>query len=114
MEFPGQGSDLSCSCDLCLSCSKAGSLTHCAELGIKPACQCSRDATNPVVPQQNLHNPFLKEYMVPKTGAESEKRIGPKKIEVEGVRLKTQYRNEMVERGSRGNGSGCGGAEDSI
>ena len=37
MEFPGHGSDLSC------SCGNAGSLTHCAGLGIKPASQCSRD-----------------------------------------------------------------------
>ena len=39
MVFPGQGSDPSCSWDLCCSCSNAGSLTHCAGLGIKPASQ---------------------------------------------------------------------------
>ena len=30
MEFPGLGSDLSCSCNLCLSWGNSGSLTHCA------------------------------------------------------------------------------------
>ena len=30
------------------------SLTHCAGLGIKPAFWCFRDATNPVVPRQEL------------------------------------------------------------
>ena len=43
MELPGQGSDLSHSCDLCCSCSNTGSLTHCAGPGIKPASQRSRD-----------------------------------------------------------------------
>ena len=52
MEFPGQGSDLSCSCNL--SCSTAGSLTHCARPGIKPVSQGSQDSTNPVAPQQEL------------------------------------------------------------
>ena len=33
MEFPGQGSDLGCSCDLHCSCGKTGSLTHCAGRG---------------------------------------------------------------------------------
>ena len=31
MEFPGQGSDLSYSCNLCCSCGNAGSLTHCVQ-----------------------------------------------------------------------------------
>ena len=34
------------------SCSNAGSLTHCAGLGIEPAFQRSSDAANPVVPQR--------------------------------------------------------------
>ena len=34
--------------------SNTGSLTHCARLGIEPASQCSRDTTNPTVPQQEL------------------------------------------------------------
>ena len=32
-KFPGQGSNLSCSCDLCHSCSNTGSLTYCATAG---------------------------------------------------------------------------------
>ena len=35
MELPGQGLDLNCSLDLSHSCGNAGSLTHCARLGIK-------------------------------------------------------------------------------
>ena len=34
-KFLGQGSNLSHSCDLCHSCSNAGSGTHCARLGIR-------------------------------------------------------------------------------
>ena len=41
-------------CDLSHSCGNAGSLTHCAGPGIKPASQRSQDATDPVVPQQEL------------------------------------------------------------
>ena len=33
---PGQGSNPSCSYDICHSCSKARSLIHCARLGIEP------------------------------------------------------------------------------
>ena len=56
MEFPGQGSDLSCSCDLpcSFSYSNTWSLTHCARLGIEPVFPCSRDAADPVVPQWEL------------------------------------------------------------
>ena len=36
MEFPGQGSDPSRSCDLSYTCSNAGSLTHCARPRIEP------------------------------------------------------------------------------
>ena len=53
-EFPGQGSDLRCSCDLCRSCSNARSLTHCSGLGIEPVSQRYRDAADPIVPQQEL------------------------------------------------------------
>ena len=35
MEFLGQGSEPSCTCDLCCGCN-TGSLTHCAGPGIKP------------------------------------------------------------------------------
>ena len=41
LEFPGQGSDQSRSCNLCYSCNNTGSLTHCARLGIEPVSQCS-------------------------------------------------------------------------
>ena len=54
MEFSGQGSDLSCSCNLPHSCSNAESLTHCVEPGIKPLSQCCRDAANFIVPEQEL------------------------------------------------------------
>ena len=54
MEFLGQGPDPSHSCDLSHSCSNARSLTHCARLGIEPANQCSQDAADPIVPQQEL------------------------------------------------------------
>ena len=36
-KFPGQGLKLSRLCDLCHSCSIAGSLTHCSRPGIEPA-----------------------------------------------------------------------------
>ena len=49
-EFPGQGSDLSCSYELNHSWDNTRSLTHCARLGIKLAFQCSSDAADPVVP----------------------------------------------------------------
>ena len=56
LEFPGQGSDLSHSWDLCCSCGNVRSLTYGAELGIKPASQCSQDATDLIAPQQELHD----------------------------------------------------------
>ena len=56
MEFLGQGSDLSCSCDLHSSCNNAGSSTHCDGMGINPASQCCRDAADPIVSQQKLQN----------------------------------------------------------
>ena len=46
--FPGQGSDPSC------SCGSAGSLTHCAGPGVKPASQPSQDTSDPLVPQREL------------------------------------------------------------
>ena len=51
---PGQGSDPSHSCNLSHSCDNTRSLIHCTRLGIKPTSQHSQDATNPVVPQQEL------------------------------------------------------------
>ena len=47
MEFLGQGSDPSHSCNLC---SNEGSLTHYAGLGVEPASHCSQEAMDPVVP----------------------------------------------------------------
>ena len=47
MEFLGQQSDSSHTCDPCHSCGSAGSLTHCAGPGLELAFQCSRDTTNP-------------------------------------------------------------------
>ena len=52
MESLGKESNLSCSCDVHHISGNATFLTHCAGLGIKPASQCSRDAANPVAPQQ--------------------------------------------------------------
>ena len=54
MEFPGQGPDLSSSCDLSCSCSNTRSLTHCARLGMEPVSQCFQDATDRIAPQQEL------------------------------------------------------------
>ena len=41
------------------SCSNTGCFTHCAGPGIEPVSQCSRDATNPLMPQQELLHFFL-------------------------------------------------------
>ena len=49
MEFLGQESDLSRSCDLRCSGGNARSLTHCAGLGMEPVSQGSRDTTDPIV-----------------------------------------------------------------
>ena len=54
LEFLGQGSDRSHSCDLSHSGGNARSLTHCARPGIKPVCQRSQDAADPVEPQREL------------------------------------------------------------
>ena len=54
MEFPGQGSDPSCSLDLSQSCGNARSITHCAEPGIKTISQHFQDTTNSTVPQWEL------------------------------------------------------------
>ena len=51
MEFPGQESDPSCSCDLSHSCNNTRSLTHCARPRIKTISQCSQDTANPVETQ---------------------------------------------------------------
>ena len=54
MEFPGQGSDLSCSHNLSQSFVNTRSLTHWAEQVIKPIFQHSQEATDPVVLQREL------------------------------------------------------------
>ena len=53
---PGPGIRSEWSCDLHCSCGNSGSLIHCARLGIEPMSQRSRDATDAVVPQQELLN----------------------------------------------------------
>ena len=58
MEFPGQGSDPSCSCNLYHSCGSAGSF-NCAGPRIKPVSWCCTDAANPFVPQWELHYVIL-------------------------------------------------------
>ena len=57
MHVQGQGSDPS---DLCCSCCKAGSLTHCAGQGSKPESHCSRDTTADLLaPHQELAHSAL-------------------------------------------------------
>ena len=66
MEFPGQGSELSCSFDLHCRCSHSGSLTHCAWLGIEPTSQRCRDTTDPaVLPQEPLSDAVLLKHPHP-------------------------------------------------
>ena len=52
VEFPGQESDLSCSCNL--SRRNAGSLTHSCRARIEPASQGSQDVAHPIAPEQEL------------------------------------------------------------
>ena len=54
MEFPGQGSDLSRGYNLRCRFSNARSLTLCAGPGTQPESQHSRDASDPIVPQQEF------------------------------------------------------------
>ena len=54
MEFLGQVSDPSRSCNLSCTCGNAGSLTHCGGPGIEPETQCYQEAASPVVPQWEL------------------------------------------------------------
>lgn len=54
MELWVQGSDPSYSRELSYSCSDAGSLTHCAGVGIEPTSQHPQDPANPVAPQWEL------------------------------------------------------------
>ena len=57
MEFPGQGSALSCSCDLYHSCGNARSFNQLCQAGDQTymSWHC-REAADPVVPQWQLHN----------------------------------------------------------
>ena len=50
IEFLGQGSDLSHSCDLSHSYGNTRSFTHCTRLGIEPESQGSREATDSIMP----------------------------------------------------------------
>lgn len=59
MEFLGQGSDPSYSCDLHCSYSNTGVLIHCAGPGNKIVSQDSRDTINPTVPQPQLQNDYV-------------------------------------------------------
>ena len=54
LEFPSQGSGLSCSLDLSRSYSTDGSLTRFAGPGIKPESQCSQDTADPIAPHREL------------------------------------------------------------
>ena len=60
MEFLGQVSDLGASYDLPCSCGDTRFLTHCARSEIESASQHSRDAADPVVPQQELFVVFFR------------------------------------------------------
>ena len=53
------GSDLSCNCDPCCSCSNAGSVAHYARPGIEPAFWCGRDTAHPIVLQWELLCSFV-------------------------------------------------------
>ena len=53
MEFPGQGSHPSHSCNLSGSYCQHESLTHCARLGIEPVSQRPQDATSPIAHSGN-------------------------------------------------------------
>ena len=68
MEFLGQGSVPSHSCDLQHSCGNTRSLTHSAWLGIKAESQCSRNATNPTVPQWELLEQEFLSFTDPEVG----------------------------------------------
>ena len=56
VEFPGQGSDLSCSCTPVANYTAAGArpdpLTHCARPGIEPVSWQCRDTADPTAPQR--------------------------------------------------------------
>ena len=55
VEFPGQRSDLSLSCNLC------NPLAQCAGAGIEPVSWSCRDAADPIVQQWELLHVFLDE-----------------------------------------------------
>ena len=58
-EFPGQGSDPSCLCDLCSNCINTRSFNPLCQPGAEPVFWCCRDTTKPIVPQQELLYVFL-------------------------------------------------------
>ena len=62
MEFLGQGSKVNQICNLCHSCSKAGSLIHCTRQESNPhPCLC-RDTIDLVAPQQEFPKSFFIYY----------------------------------------------------
>ena len=60
MEFPGQGSDLICNCNLGHSWGNTRSSTHCAASGTESVSQCSQDTASPVAPQRECQSLFFK------------------------------------------------------
>ena len=73
---PGQGSEPNLTFHLRRSCSNAGSLTHCAGLGIKPASWHCRDTSNPITPQRELLGGQFKSSLQPQPGKQI--RVGAK------------------------------------
>lgn len=62
MEFPGQGSDGSCSCHLRHSWGNTESSTHCVRLGIELVSQRFQGTADPTAAQWKLlHDAFLNE-----------------------------------------------------
>ena len=59
MEFWGQRSDLSHSCDLRTAVTMMDPVAHCARPDIEPASWHCRDATDAIVPQGELPKPVF-------------------------------------------------------
>ena len=59
MEFLGQGSDQSPGCNLSHGCGNAGSLTHCAWLGIEPVSNAPKMPLIPLCHSKNSPDSFL-------------------------------------------------------
>lgn len=63
MEFQGQGSDLSRSCNVHCYDGNGGSLTYCNRLVIEPGSQHSRDASNLAALQWELLKPNISYFL---------------------------------------------------